>query len=147
MDFEEGVKQKFLRKIDELEYEYTFDRQELGKIVFITSAALLVVSVNTALTLESVSSDLKQTNNDVEQASSVITSDNFQNALDTLQRVQSSRLTQQLEVARNSFQEAQSSFENIETAQNRVDRTYRRYQWMSLISILGLVTGVALRFG
>lgn len=133
-------------KTRELSHEYGLDKMELSKIIIITSTALLVVSINAVYTMQSVQSDLKQTDQSVQQASAVINSDRFQDAMNTLQRIESDRLTSQLQAAEESLNNLDASFENINTAQDKVDQTQRTYQWMSLISILGIISGVALRF-
>jgi hypothetical protein len=133
-------------KTRELSHDYGLDKMELSKIVIITSTALLVVSINAVYTMQSVQSDLKQTDQSVQQASAVINSDRFQDAMNTLQRIESDRLTNQLQAAEESLNNLDSSFENVNTAQDKVDQTQRTYQWMSLISILGIISGVALRY-
>jgi hypothetical protein len=133
-------------KTRELSHDYGLDKMELSKIVIITSTALLVISINAVYTMQSVQSDLKQTDQSVQQASAVINSDRFQDAMNTLQRIESDRLTNQLQAAEESLNNLDSSFENVNTAQDKVDQTQRTYQWMSLISILGIISGVALRY-
>jgi hypothetical protein len=129
-----------------LSHEYGLDKQEFSKIVIITCTALLVVSINSVYTMQSVQSDLEQTDKDMQEASAVINSDRFQDAMDTLQRIESTRLTRQIQAAQTSFEQLDSSFDRIQTAQGKVDEAQRTYQWMSLISILGIISGVALRF-
>lgn len=135
-----------LQYIRDLHAEYGLDQKEFSKMLIITCTALLVVSVHATATLDSVQSDLQETDEQVQQASAVITSESFQQALDTLRRVQSQSVTNQIETAQESFSSAQESFQKISTAEQKVERTRRTYQWMSLISILGIVSGVALRF-
>lgn len=130
----------------ELHNEYGLDQKEFSKILIITCTALLFVSIQVTSTLDSVQNDLQETDDQVQQASAVISSDNFQQAMNTLQRIQSQSVTNQIETAQSAFQSAQESFERISTAEDRVSESKRMYQWMSLISILGIVSGVALRF-
>jgi hypothetical protein len=130
----------------QLSHEYGLDKQEFSKIVIITCTALLVVSINSVYTMQSVQSDLEQTDKDMQEASAVINSNRFQDAMDTLQRIESTRLTSQIQAAQTSFEQLDSSFDKIQTAQGKVDEAQRTYQWMSLISILGIISGVALRF-
>jgi hypothetical protein len=130
----------------QLSHEYGLDKQEFSKIVIITCTALLVVSINSVYTMQSVQSDLEQTDKDMQEASAVINSNRFQDAMDTLQRIESTRLTRQIQAAQTSFEQLDSSFDKIQTAQGKVDEAQRTYQWMSLISILGIISGVALRF-
>lgn len=132
--------------LKELHAEYGLDQKELSKIMIITSTALLVVSIHAASTMGSVQQDLEQTDQEVQEASAVINSESFQSAMDSLSRVQSDRITRQLEAARTAFQSADQSFQKISEAEQKVDKSRRTYQWMSLISILGIVSGVALRF-
>lgn len=129
-----------------LHTEYGLDQKEFSKILIITCTALLFVSIQVTGTLDSVQDDLQETDDQVQQASAVISSDSFQQAMNTLQRVQSQSVTNQIETAQNAFQSAQESFERISTAEEKVGESKRMYQWLSLISILGIVTGVALRF-
>lgn len=130
----------------ELSHEYGLDKQEFSKIIIITCTALLVISINSVYTMQSVHSDLEDTDQSVQEASAVINSDRFQDAMNTLQRIESDRLTNQLDAAQSAFQQLDSSFDKIDTAQGKVDEAKRTYQWMSLISILGIISGVALRF-
>lgn len=135
-----------IQAVQSLHREYGLDQKEFSKILIITSAALLVVSIHASTTLGGVQDTLHQTDQQMQEASAVINSESFQQAMQTLQRVQVPGVQSQIETARNSFQAASESFENISQAEQQVGETRRMYQWMSLISILGIVTGVALRF-
>jgi hypothetical protein len=135
-----------VENIRELHREYGLDQKEFSKILVITCTALLFISIHATNTLTSVQNDLQETDSQVQQASAVITSEDFQNAMDQLERIQGRGLINQVETARSSFRSAQDSFDDISQAEQRVGESVRMYQWMSLISILGIVSGVALRF-
>lgn len=99
----EGMKNPKERLIS-LHREYGLDQREFSKILIITFTALLFVSIQVTGTLDSVQNDLQETDDQVQQASAVISSDSFQQAINTLQRVQSQSVTNQIETAQNAFQ-------------------------------------------
>lgn len=135
-----------VESLKELHREYGINQREFSKILFITSAALLMVSMHVSTTLGTVQQDLERTEKEVQQASAVITSEDFQDAMDTLQRIRSERLSGQIQTAVNSFESARKSFDRISASADKVSQTRYMYQWLSLISILGLVSSTALRF-
>lgn len=144
--FTEEFKSSPITTLRQTSHRYGLDKQEFSKIIIITCTALLVVSINSVYTMQSVQSNLEDTNQGVQEASAVIGSDRFQSAMNTLEQIESDRLSNQLQAAQSSFSNLEDSLGNVQEAQSTVDQTLRTYQWMSLISILGIISGVALRF-
>lgn len=132
-----------LEKLEHLRQEYGWDKKEFGKVLFIASASLLVVSAHAALTLQSVADNVEESNDQLERTSGILNSDSFQQAVDQLQKIQSQRISTQINVALDSFQQAEKSIEQSQKMEKELKSTAATYQWISLIGIIGMVSGIA----
>lgn len=131
------------QKATEIHREYGLDRTEFGKILVIASVSMLVVSIHATLTLQSVTEEVESSNNQLEQTSAIINSNNFQQAVSQLEQIRSDRISSQLNTALDSFERVDSSIEQTKQVEERLNTQVKNYQWMSLIGIIGIVAGIA----
>jgi len=131
------------QKMESIHTEYGIDQRELGKIMVIASTALLVVSIHAALTFQSASDSLESSNNDLQRAYGVIDSSSFQNMLDSLESIRSTAVRNEVETARQAFEQATGAMEETRETERMLQDRYDTYQWLTLISLMGVVAGVA----
>lgn len=137
---EDGVKETAV----ELHDEYGIDQQEFGKIVIIASLALFIASVPSALTLQETHDELKQTNENFDPIQGILDSDRFQENLDTLDSRVEGQLGNSISQIVNTLEDTRSDMERLEETEKQLQDRANTYKWLSLISILGMVSGVVI---
>ena len=133
------MKQRFV----ELHEEYGIDRREFGKVLFIASVSILVMAIHATMTIQSTAQAVEKSNNQMDQASAVLNSQNFRNAMDTLKQIRSNSISNQLNIALDSLDKVRESMDQNKEVEKKLQNTTKTYQWISLISIVGIVTGIA----
>lgn len=135
-------------QVEKLERFYTFDRHELGRMLLVASATLLVFSVHSVMTLQESHSQMEQFEQDFDQLQLIINSQSFNQSIRTLEQVGQAlgqdTASEQLRTAQNVFQQISTSGQDLERIQSQQQDLYQTYQWFVLISILGVVTGFVL---
>lgn len=126
----------------DLREEYRIDQKELGKIMFISSLALLVTSAPAALTLQDTYSTVESANNDLNQVQSIISSDGFQRNLQVLNERVSGDLGSTIEQISSGMERTNTSLQRLESTETKLEEQANTYRWMSLISIMGMVAGI-----
>jgi hypothetical protein len=135
----EGMKEAII----DLHNEYGLDQQELGKIIFITSFAMLVVAAPSALTLQEASDELKKAETDLTRAEAVIQDRNFQRSLDQVTAVvQGSGLSRNLNNMADAVNSSAEAVGTVGATQDNIEQRAETYKWVSLISLIGIVAGL-----
>ena len=127
---------------EDLRREYSLDQQELGKILVISSLTLFVAAVPSALTLQDTYQTVEVSNNKLNEVQGIITSDRFQRNMDTMQNRFSGNLGATLGQVSDSLQRMNSSVSDLERTEEVLEQRSNTYKWLSLISIMGFVSGV-----
>lgn len=131
------------KKIRELEYEYTFDKTELGKVMVIASLTLLIVSVHTLMTLQPAIDEAKQTEQRLNQLDAVVSTDAFNDSLEAIQDLQGTNLGEQMQYAVSTFRGMQTTTNDQQAIYSELEQASKTYQWLVLTGIIGLVAGLA----
>ncbi|MFB6147683.1 MAG: hypothetical protein ABEJ66_02255, partial [Candidatus Nanohaloarchaea archaeon] len=82
-------------------------------------------------------------NQDLQAVSSVIDTQEFRQAIDVLETLNSQAITRQMNALLTAFRGLETSIEQSAEVEERLRETYRLYQWLTLIAIMGEVAGVA----
>ena len=130
-----------LQTMKDLHEEYGIDQRELGKIILISSLAVFVVSAPAAITLQETHDQVSLANTDMDQVQGMINSDSFQQSLSNLEDVGGS-LAQNIQVISEDLRTANSSISELESTEQKLGERAQTYKWISLISLIGIITGV-----
>lgn len=127
--------------LKELHKEYGLDQKELGKIILISSLATFVIAASSALALQDTYKQVEQANQDLDRVEGIITSDNLQNAVEQLQGRLGGRLSSSMNVISSDLDKVNSSISSLESTERDIERKVQTYQWVSLISLIGIISG------
>ena len=122
--------------------EYSLDRRELGKIVIIVSVTLLVVSIQTVFSLHGSVQDINKADSAFQQTSRIISSDSFEQSLAAIRDIESLNIGQDFAMAATAFQSMQGAEDRLASARTEIKATYRVHQWLVLLGLLGVVSGI-----
>lgn len=131
--------------LDGLKRRYTFDRRELGRVMIVASAAILVVSLHAALSFQSSFERMEQVNREFDRAQGIIESPNFNDSIQALQstRGAGTEITNQFVTASQAFLDARDTLRSAEAAEKGLEENYLLYRWLVLVAVLGIVGGAA----
>lgn len=130
-------------KIREFEYEYTLDENELGKTLIIVSFTLLLFSIHTILVMQPAIEEARTTEERLNQLDQVINTPQFNQSLNAMQDLQSTSVADEIDYALQTFQAMQDTVTGQEQIYQNLERTNRRYQWLVLVGLLGIIAGVS----
>lgn len=136
--------EKVRDKIEEIEYNYTIDRNELGKIMIIASTTLLFFSVHTLLSLEPAMQESSDVDQQLSQLESVVNTDRFNDSLGAIEDLESVSIGEDMQYAVSTFRGMQITASEQQEIYRTLEKTNETYQWLVLLSIIGIVTGGAI---
>lgn len=136
------VRERLQRRVSDLHERYMLDRQELGKVMIVVSVALLLVSSHAILTIDRSVEEMQEFRQDYDRLSSIVMSDNFNESMDTVQSIRSATVQVRVATALAAFRQTQESVGGFNGAVESLEETRERYQWIVLLSVLGVVAGV-----
>ena len=114
-------------------------QQEIGKMLIVASLTLLIFSSINLITLQDINQDLQGVESNYTQINTIIQSENFLQGIEDLQ-------TEEIgDEALSATLILNSALENTATlseTQQDLEETHETYQWMILISILGIIAGI-----
>lgn len=131
------------QKLTQIHQNYGIDRRELGKIMVIVSTTLLLVSIHTALTLQQTNAELDKASNSLDRVYGIVGQEDFQDSVNDLKALPDSTLKNRLITVFDALDKAESSRGSMNSAETKLEETYKVYQWMVVIGILGNVAGIA----
>lgn len=135
-------KQEIIRKIKEFEYSHFFDKKEFGKLLSITSFALLIVSVHAIYTIDGAVEQASNSTDRMERTALLVGSDSFQQSMESLSSTGVTIDGQGIDEITTNLEYASESVSGIEQLQSELENARTTYQWTALIGILGLVAGI-----
>ena len=135
-----------MKSLKDIKEEYTIDTNEFSKVVLIASFALLIVSLHSAYMFQQSAEDIEKLDSSLDRTSAVISSDGFQESLEALQSIEGTEIGVQFEQARNAFSRVEGDINQTENSLKRLEGNYETYQWLVLVSIMGVVSGLSLRY-
>lgn len=131
------------QKLEELEHDYTLDQIELGKIIIIASLTLLIISVHTLMQIQPAMEEAETAEQRLSQLDSVVNTAQFNDSLQALQDLEGTSMGDRMEYALSTFEGMQVTVQDQKNIYSQLEKTHETYQWLVLISIIGLVTGIA----
>lgn len=141
MKFENPV-ENIKEKIQEIEYTYWFDQREFGKVTIIASLALLIVSIHALTTLDAAVNQASNSTEELDRTAALIGSDGFQQSLESLSATGATIQGQSIEQVVANLEYTSNSVENIENVSTDLENARTTYQWLVVIALLGLTTGI-----
>lgn len=133
-------------RLRELEYEYTLDQRELGKVLLVVSAAVFLVSLTSLLNARSALQDVEEMSNDFSQLDAVISSDRFNESLSAIESLEGTVDGEEYQYAIQTFRGMQHGLNEVNSAESKLQRMQNFYRWLILISILCATAGVTVIF-
>jgi len=134
--------QEILNKFQEFEYTHFFDKKEFGKVLSITSFALLIVSVHAIYTIDGAVEQASNSTDRMERTASLVGSDTFQQSMESLASTGATIDGQGIEEITANLEYASESVSGIEQLETELEGARTTYQWTALVGILGLVAGI-----
>lgn len=135
-------KKELTRKVREFEYTHFFDKKEFGKMLAITSFALLVVSVHAIYTIDGAVEQASNSTERMQKTALLVGSDSFQQSMESLSNTGATIDGKQIDEVIVDLQYASESVEGIEQLTSELERARTTYQWTALLGMLGLVAGI-----
>ncbi|MFB6204396.1 MAG: hypothetical protein ABEJ75_01990 [Candidatus Nanohaloarchaea archaeon] len=133
--------------IEHVPERYRVDKRELGKVMIVASTALLVVAVHSVFVFQDAMSDVNRAEEKLSTAEAKMSSSGFNQSLQAIQSLdtyEQVNIYNHFREAAESFSAAKEALNSIESASEHLEASYRLYQWLVLISILGEVAGFAI---
>ncbi|MFT4867939.1 MAG: hypothetical protein ACI9LV_000551 [Candidatus Nanohaloarchaea archaeon] len=131
----------------DLDYsDYTVNQEELGKVLLIASAALLVTSVHAALQFGDSHNKIQDLNQDLDRTQAVMNGEDFNESMEALESVQGTQIGPRFSSAVEAFNSAENSIQTAEEVESDLDTASVIYQWLVLISIMGVIAGLSLLY-
>ncbi|MFQ3308315.1 MAG: hypothetical protein ACI977_000547 [Candidatus Nanohaloarchaea archaeon] len=134
------------QKIQEVEYEYTLDQNELGKILAIVSLTITLFSVYSIMSLQPAMEEAQTAEDRLSQLDEVINSQQFNQSLNAMEDLQTTSVGEDIDYALQTFQGMQTTVNDQQKIYENLENANTRYQWLFLIGLLGLVSGVSIRY-
>lgn len=143
MSVKNRLKNTILQEEKQLEENYFFDKIEFGEVLAVTSIAMLLISVHAAFTINQSIEDLEEVNREFDEVRGVMSTDNFQSSMEALETT-AVEISEDFQFVYNNFDELETELDRLEETQQDMEERYRFYQWMVLISIVGIVSGISI---
>lgn len=122
-----------------LKEKINLNQTDLGVIIMVTSLTVLIFSTATLFTLQDTNETLQQVESNYTQINTAIDTENFQQGLEDLETEQiSDEAVRSTLILSNALQ----STTELTQAQQEVEQTQENYQWLILLSILGIIAGI-----
>ena len=122
----------------------SIDQQELGKVLLIASFTLFLVSLHAFYSLSDIEQGLQDVNGEVSQTSAVLNSNTFNSSLQALREVNALNVESKVVRIIEGMNKANQALQSSEQLEKNVEGSKSTYQWLSLISLLGFVSGLSL---
>lgn len=133
-------------RVRELEYEYTLDQRELGKVLLVVSATVFFISLTSLYQTRSTVQHVEETRSDLSQLGAVVNSQRFNESLSAIQSLQGTTEGQKYQYAAQTFRGMQHSIKEVENTEKDLEEMQNMYQWMILSSILGATAAITVIF-
>lgn len=134
------------QKLGEIEYTYMLDQRELGKIMFIVSTTVFMISLTSLYQTSNAIDDVEQVSNNFSELDAVVNSQQFNNSLSAIQSLDGSYEGTEYQYAAQTFRGMQKGIENTQSAEQKLEKLQEIYRWLTLLSILGATAGLTVIF-
>ncbi|MFB6241383.1 MAG: hypothetical protein ABEJ36_01100 [Candidatus Nanosalina sp.] len=139
----------YVEQFERIPERYRLDKRELGKVLVVASTALLVVSVHSVLVFQSTAEDVKKADKQLEKAQAVMSTSAFNQsmqAIGSIETFEEVNIYNQFRQASKAFSSAKNATSELSSARERIESSYELYQWLVLVSILGIVAGISVMY-
>lgn len=126
--------------------KYQWDRREFGRLLVVVSAAIMILSLHSTVVLQSTINDIGETGEELDRAQGMMNTQGFNQslqAISSLETYEDVDVSNQFTQASSAFQVAFNSTERMDETENQLKANLDLYRWLVLISILGVVAGIA----
>ena len=118
------------------------EKKEIGKILIFSSIFMMATAIYGFYTMQNLETEMQNSQNQLEQGLNYVESENTQRIIDSLRG--SSGLEEQFNILQEGFQNAENSLNQTRETQEKVRKTKENYQWVTLLSIALLISGITL---
>lgn len=120
------------------------EKKEIGKILIFSSIFMMATAIYGFYTMQNLETEMQNSQEQLEQGLEYVESENTQRIIDSLRG--SSGLEEQFNTLQEGFQNAENSLNQTRETQEQVQKTKENYQWITLLSIALLISGITLYF-
>lgn len=138
-------KKKFqtLEKVlDDAGYLIKQRKQVIGETIFATSLILMFFSLHVMVNTNAALDEFEEFESELTYLDVVTGSEEFNQSLEALESIEGTQTGQRHRETVQTFRSIQSSTNSIQEAQSQLEGFYGVYQWLFLLSILGMVGGI-----
>lgn len=115
------------------------NQQEIGKMLTLVSLTMLIFSSITLVTLQDINQDLQDVESNYSQINTLIQTQDFQQGIEDLQ---TEEISDEALSATLILTNALENTSDLSETSQQLEETHETYQWMILISILGIIAGI-----
>ena len=115
------------------------NQQEIGKMLTLVSLTMLIFSSITLVTLQDINQDLQDVESNYSQINTLIQTQDFQQGIEDLQ---TEEISDEALSATLILTNALENTSDLSETSQQLEETHEKYQWMILLSILGLIAGI-----
>ena len=120
------------------------NQRELGKVLLIASTVLLVVSLHSFYSFSEIETGVTDLNQEADETVALLNSETFNNSLQALRDVNALDINRKVGTIAEGMSNVRSSLQETQGVVQVAENSKETYQWLSLISILGIISGAVL---
>lgn len=120
------------------------EKKEIGKILIFSSIFMMATAIYGFYTMQNLETEMQNSQEQLEQGLEYVESENTQRIIDSLRGA--TGLEEQFNTLQEGFQNAENSLNQTRETQEKVQKTKENYQWITLLSIALLISGITLYF-
>lgn len=140
--------EKLRNKVRQLENQYFIDTTELGKVMAVASITMFFIAGYALTTFIDSQQQIQNLEDNQIHLQGILEDENFEESYNAIQDISQTeeQVGQQFETALDAYQQMNNTISYTETANEELQEKTMLYQWIVLISILGLISGITLIF-
>lgn len=120
------------------------NQRELGKVLLIASTVLLVVSLHSFYSFSEIETSVTDLNQQADETVALLNSETFNNSLQALRDVNALDINRKVVTVMEGMSSVRNSLQETQGVVQAAENSKKTYQWLSLISILGILSGAVL---
>ena len=120
------------------------EKEEIGKILIFSSIFMMATAIYGFYTMQNLETEMQNSQEQLEQGLEYVESENTQRIIDSLRGT--TGLEEQFNTLEEGFRNAENSLNQTRETQEKVQKTKENYQWITLLSIALLISGITLYF-
>jgi hypothetical protein len=139
---EEILPEKLNEKLEGFERSHFFDQREFGKVLIVVSLSMLIFSVFSLTQINDTVETTSTLQSEFSELSAVMSTPQFNSSLSAIEDLETSSIGQDFGLAAQTFRALQERVNAFNAVNSELGTLQKTYQWMVLISILGLAAGI-----